>query len=154
MRTVMLVLLAVALLFGAVGCLGLSVEDQAELNSLTAEEKEVLLALYKERAAMFKHVEDKTKEVTEKIIDKTLTLADGEQYLKLLEMQMSTTVRKVDSAISDAKAKYSAAKVDLQNKGYGGGDILIGLLYSAVGALTGMGGTRLSRGAHVNPPAV
>lgn len=140
----MTVVVALMLLFGAAGCLGLSRIDQDRLARLTTEEKETLEALYRERSAMFRHVETETRKVTDKIMGKTITYSEGEQYLKLLALESKTTFDKVDAAIKMTVERYRQEKADLQAKGYGTGDMIVGLILSVISSLTGV---RLWRGS-------
>lgn len=149
MRMLMCVVVGLALLFGAVGCL--SKADQDRLNKLSIEEKEVLMALYNERKAALEHVSAETDKVTAKIMDKTITMSEGEQYLKLMDMQSRKTFDKVDQAIKDAKEKYGAARSDLEAKGYGKGEMIAGFVMSVLAAVTGSAGVvRVWRGSTNN----
>ena len=148
MRFAVLMMLVVALLFGAVGCIGLSKDDQAALNRMTIEERDMLAELYAERKAALEHVKAETDKITAKIMDKTITYAEGEEYLKLMKMQSTATFEKISQGITDVKEKFREQKESLEDAGYGKGDMIAGLIISIFGSvLSSLTGVRLWRGS-------
>lgn len=136
MRTVLLCVLLVAMVFCVSSCL--SKADQIRLNRLTVDQKEKVDNLRAELAEMYLVIEKQTAEIKKKIEAGTVSLSDGKEYIELLRSEMTAAVDKVDRQIRDTRESYTTEKDRLMEKGESRAEYYIGLLISVVATFTGV----------------
>ena len=159
MKTALLiVLLAVGLMVLCGGCV--SVEDQAEIDSLMRDEKaawseriRAVDALLAEKKELVKLLKEKTREVRAAVDAGTLTVAQGQAFLADMRADVDDTISDVDKEADLIKERYKESRdrianqiKDLQAKGNSKIDLVFAGLLSLITGGGTLGAVRLWRG--------
>ena len=137
-------LVMAAMLVLVVVCVGgcLTFEQYQRQASLVKQEREELEKLYEERAAVYRLLEEKTREIRAKIADKSITFDEGESFLNLLNTEMNTTIDKVNDQISDTKHNFKLQRDEMGAEGVGKGEYYGGLAIALVLEFLGLNAYR------------